>query len=221
MKLFLDSADPIEIKNAWDTGMIDGVTTNPTLATKAGVSFKEAVESIFETVKGPINLEVLSTDYESMIAEGEKLAKLDDRVHVKLPTIPDGITACKTLSSKGVKVNMTLVFSTAQALLCAKAGATFVSPFMGRLDDIGSVGVEVVGEIRAMYDNYGFETKILAASARSVRHVVDAALLGADITTVPFKVLMALFNHPLTDAGLDRFLNDWEESGQEPLLSQE
>jgi transaldolase len=220
MKLFLDSADPTEIKTAWDTGMIDGVTTNPTLATKAGVSFKEAIESILETVKGPINLEVLSTDYEAMVSEGEKLAKLDDRVHVKLPTIPDGIKACKTLSDKGIKINMTLVFSAAQALLCAKAGATFVSPFVGRLDDIDSIGTDVVAEIRKLYDNYGFETEILAASVRSVRQVVDAALIGADITTVPFKIFMGLFNHPLTDAGLDRFLSDWEESGQESIIHQ-
>jgi len=218
MKIFIDSADPKDIREAWDTGMIDGVTTNPTLATKAGIPFKDAVREIFEITDGPVSLEVLGTSYDEMIREAEELAKIDEHVVVKLPMMVEGIKACKTLTEKGVKTNMTLVFSSGQALLAAKAGATYVSPFIGRLMDISNVGLDIIAEIRDIYDNYGFATQILVASERVSRNAVDAALLGADVMTMTYKSFNNLFKHPLTDVGLKRFLKDWKESEQETLV---
>jgi len=219
MQIFLDTADPKEIEVANKTGMIDGITTNPTLATTAGVPFKEAIEKILGMVDGPVSLEVLSTDYDGMMSEAEQLVEFGENVVVKLPMLPEGVQACKDLSAKGIKVNMTLVFSTGQALMAAKAGAEYCSPFMGRHDDISESGIELIAEIRQLYDNYGFETKILAASERTARQVVEAALIGADVATVKYKNFMNLFKHPLTNVGLDRFMNDWKESGQEPLVT--
>ncbi len=218
MRLFIDSANPEEIKKAAELGIIDGVTTNPTLATKAGVDYKMAVEEILKTVDGDISLEVLSTDTEGMLREGRALAKLHNNVVVKLPTIPDGLKALKVLSAEGIRINMTLVFSANQALLVAKLGAYIVSPFAGRLDDIGASGIDVISEIRQIYDNYNFETQILFASVRSPLHVKQAALAGADIATCPYEILEKLVQHPLTDIGLKKFLEDFKKSGQKPIV---
>lgn len=218
MRLFIDSANPEEIKKAAELGIIDGVTTNPTLATKAGVDYKMAVEEILKTVDGDISLEVLSTDTEGMLREGRALAKLHNNVVVKLPTIPDGLKALKVLSAEGIRINMTLVFSANQALLVAKLGAYIVSPFAGRLDDIGASGIDVISGIRQIYDNYNFETQILFASVRSPLHVKQAALAGADIATCPYEILEKLVQHPLTDIGLKKFLEDFKKSGQKPIV---
>lgn len=218
MKLFIDSANPQEVKKMWDAGIIDGVTTNPTLATKAGLEYKKAVKEILETVDGDISLEVLSTDFDGMIQEGQKLAKLHHNVVVKLPTTQEGLKALKILTQEGIRINMTLVFSANQALLVGKLGAYIVSPFVGRLDDIGQTGIDVIAEIRQIYNNYNFETQILFASVRSPLHVKQAALAGADIATCPYDVLEKLVKHPLTDVGLKRFLDDFKESKQEPLV---
>lgn len=218
MKLFIDSANPQEVKKMWDEGIIDGVTTNPTLATKAGLEYKKAVREIMETVDGDISLEVLSTETDGMIKEGQALAKLHHNVVVKLPTTTEGLKALKILNQEGIRVNMTLVFSANQALLVAKQNAYIVSPFVGRLDDIGQTGIDVIGEIRQIYNNYNFETQILFASVRSPLHVKQAALAGCDIATCPFDVLEKLVKHPLTDVGLKKFLDDFKESKQEPLV---
>ncbi|MBI2012458.1 fructose-6-phosphate aldolase [Candidatus Curtissbacteria bacterium] len=218
MKLFIDSANPEEIKKMWDLGIIDGVTTNPTLATKAGVDYKKAVSEILKTVDGDVSLEVLSTNTEGMIKEGRALSKIHNNVVVKLPTTPEGLKALKILQSEGIRINMTLVFSANQALLVGKLKAYIVSPFVGRLDDIGSVGIDVVSEIRQIYDNYNFETQILFASVRSPLHVKQAALAGSDIATCPFEVLEKLVQHPLTDIGLKKFLDDFKKSKQKPLV---
>lgn len=218
MKLFIDSANPKEIEEMLDLGIIDGVTTNPTLATKAGIAYKDAVGRILKVVPDNVSLEVLATDTKGMVDEGRKLSALGKNVVVKLPTTEEGLKALKQLGSEGIRVNMTLVFSANQALLVAKLGAYFVSPFAGRLDDIGQTGIELIEEIRTIYDNYGFDTQILFASVRSPLHVKEAAMVGADISTCPYDVLAKLVKHPLTDAGLKRFLEDFKSSGQKPLV---
>ncbi len=211
MKIFLDTANIEEIKTAVSWGVVDGVTTNPTLVSREGkVDFKTRIAEICEVVNGPVSAEVISTDYEGMISEAKELSKIADNVTVKIPLIKDGIKAVAALSAMGVKTNVTLVFSVNQALLAAKAGATFVSPFIGRIDDIGNNGMEVLSEILDVYSNYGFKTEVLAASLRHPEHVRQAALLGANVATIPFKVLGEMFNHPLTEKGLERFLNDWK-----------
>ena len=214
MKFFVDTADVAEIRALAETGLLDGVTTNPSLVAKAGRPFREIVAEICAIVDGPVSAEVTATDAEGMIAEGRSLAGIADNVTVKLPLTMDGLKACKSLSGEGTMVNVTLCFSANQALLAAKAGATFVSPFIGRLDDIGLDGVELIGEIRAIYDNYDFETEVLAASIRTVNHVKLCALAGADVATIPPAIIRQLVAHPLTDKGLEAFLADWKKTGQ-------
>jgi transaldolase len=215
MKFFVDTADVAEIRELAATGLLDGVTTNPSLVAKAKRDFKEIVAEICETVPGPVSAEVAATDLEGMLKEGRTLARIAKNVAVKVPLTWDGLKACKALTDEGTMVNVTLCFSANQALLAAKAGATFVSPFVGRLDDAGQDGMELVREIRAIYDNYAdLETQILAASIRHVTHVKQAAMIGADVATVPPAVLRALVNHPLTDKGLEAFLADWRKTGQ-------
>jgi len=214
MKFFLDTADPKEIASLAATGLVDGVTTNPSLAAKTGKPLFEALRAICDSVKGSVSAEVTAVETEAMIAEGKKLAKIADNITVKVPLTWDGLKACKALSSDGLKVNVTLCFSPVQALLAAKAGATFISPFVGRLDDAGHDGMELVREIRQIYDNYGFKTEILAASIRHVTHVREAALAGADVATMPAAIFKQLVYHPLTDKGLAAFLEDWKKSGQ-------
>ena len=218
MKLFIDSANPQEVKKIAELGILDGVTTNPTLATKAGVDYKTAVGEILKIVDGDVSLEVLSTDAQGMIKEARALANLHKNVVVKLPTTPEGLKALKILTAEKVRINMTLVFSANQALLVAKLGAYIVSPFAGRLDDIGHSAIDVISEIRQIYDNYSFETQILFASIRSPLHVKQAAMMGCDIATCPYEVLEKLVHHPLTDVGLEKFLADFKESGQKPLV---
>jgi transaldolase len=215
MKFFVDTADIAEIRELAATGLLDGVTTNPSLVAKSGRDFKEVIAEICEVVPGPVSAEVAATDSEGMLREGRTLAKIAKNVTVKVPLTLDGLKACKTLTSEGTMVNVTLCFSANQALLAAKAGATFVSPFIGRLDDIGLTGMDVIREIRAIYDNYpDFGTEILAASIRTVNHVKEAALIGADVATIPPAIIKALVKHPLTDAGLATFLADWKKTGQ-------
>jgi transaldolase len=218
MKFFVDTADVAEIRELAATGLIDGVTTNPSLVAKTGRDFKAIIKEICELVPGPVSAEVAALDTEGMIAEGRVLAKIAANVTVKVPLTWDGLKACKALTEEGILVNVTLCFSANQALLAAKAGATFVSPFVGRLDDIGLDGMELVAEIRAVYDNYAdLSTEILAASIRHVNHVKQAALIGADVATMPPAVLQALVKHPLTDKGLELFLADWKKTGQKIL----
>ena len=212
MKLFIDTADLEEIKKYADLGIIDGVTTNPSLFAKEKISFKEGAEKICKLVNGPVSLEVVATDFDGMIKEGIQLSRVHKNVVVKLPCTQAGIKATKALAGKGIKVNLTLVFSSAQALLAAKAGAAFVSPFVGRLDDISQNGMDLIRDIRTIYDNYSFKTEILVASVRHPVHVVESALIGADAATCPPKVLEMLFNHPKTDEGLRNFLEDWKKS---------
>ncbi len=214
MKLFIDTANLKEIEEADAMGLLDGVTTNPTLISKEGKPFKETILSICKAVDGPVSVEVVATDAEGMIKEGAEYAKWAKNVVVKIPMTEAGMKAVKALSAKDIKTNVTLVFSANQALLAAKAGATYVSPFVGRLDDAGNDGMEVVGQIIAVYRAYGFPTQVLVASVRHPMHVVAAALMGADVATVPFDVLRKLFKHPLTDAGLERFLADWKKVPQ-------
>ncbi|MGE0766289.1 MAG: fructose-6-phosphate aldolase [Hyphomicrobiaceae bacterium] len=215
MDFFVDTADVTEIRELAALGLLDGVTTNPSLIAKAGRDFKTIIAEICEIVSGPVSAEVAALDTEGMLAEGRTLAKIAKNVAVKVPLTWDGLKACRTLTSEGTMVNVTLCFSGNQALLAAKAGATFVSPFIGRLDDIGLDGMDLIREIRTIYDNYtAIETKILAASIRSVNHVRDAALVGADVATVPPATLKALAAHPLTDKGLEAFLADWKKTGQ-------
>lgn len=218
MKLFIDSANPKEVKEMWELGIIDGVTTNPTLATKAGIEYKQAVEEILNTVDGDISLEVLATDTAGMVHEGRLLSKMHHNVVVKLPSTEDGLKALQILTTEEIRVNMTLVFSANQALLVAKLGAYIVSPFVGRLDDISQTGIDTIHEIRQIYNNYNFETKILFASVRSPLHVKEAALAGCEIATIPYEILKKLVKHPLTDSGLKTFLEDFKESGQQPLV---
>jgi transaldolase len=212
MKIFIDSGETKEIKEAYEMGLIDGVTTNPSLAAKSGKDFKELIMEITEIVDGPISAEVVSTTAAKMIAEGEGIAAWHRNIVVKVPLIPEGLKAVKHFSAKGIKTNVTLCFTGSQALLAAKAGATYVSPFVGRLDDISSEGMQVIRDIRTIYDNYGFETQILTASARSPLHFLEAAKIGSDVITAPFKVLQQLLKHPLTDSGLAQFLADWEHA---------
>lgn len=218
MKFFIDTADVREIKDLAATGMVDGVTTNPSLVAKTGRNFLDVVAEICEIVDGPVSAEVTATDFETMLTEGRKLARLADNVAVKVPLTWDGLKTCKALSDDGVLVNVTLCFSPAQALLAAKAGAAFISPFVGRLDDIATDGMGLISEIRQIYDNYeALTTEILVASVRHPRHVVDSAKMGADVATVPPSVLRALISHPLTDKGLAAFLADWAKTGQSIL----
>lgn len=212
MKFFLDTANLDEIREAAGMGLLDGVTTNPSLVAKEGVEFKKWIVDICELVQGPVSAEVVSTDTDGMCKEGRELAKLHPWVVVKLPTIKSGLKAAKCLVGEGIKVNMTLVFSAPQALLVAKTGAAYVSPFLGRLDDIAHVGMDLLKDIVTIYRNYGFKTQVLAASLRHPLHIVDAAKAGADVATMPYKVFDMLFKHPLTDKGLDQFLKDWEKA---------
>ena len=218
MKFFIDSADVEEIQNLTDTGLIDGVTTNPSLITKTGRNFLTVIEEICSIVSGPGSAEVTATDYETMIREGEKLSSLGTNVAVKVPLTFDGLKACKILSDKKIMVNVTLCFSSSQAILAAKAGATFISPFVGRLDDIALDGMDLISDIREIYSNYpSIKTEVLVASVRSSKHVTEAGRLGADIVTIPGHTLRQLYDHPLTDKGLDAFLKDWEKGGQSIL----
>ena len=217
MKFFVDTADIAEIKELAATGLLDGVTTNPSLVAKAGRDFKELVAEICKVVPGPVSAEVTALEAAGMLKEGRLLAKIARNVAVKVPLTLDGLKACKALTDEGTMVNVTLCFSANQALLAAKAGATFVSPFIGRLDDIGLNGMDLIQEIRAIYENYDFATEILAASIRTVNHVKEAALVGADVATVPPAILKALVKHPLTDKGLELFLADWKKTGQKIL----
>ena len=215
MKFFADTADIAEIRDLASTGLLDGVTTNPSLVAKSGRNFLEVVEEICAIVDGPVSAEVTALDADGMIREGRKLAQIAQNIAVKVPLTWDGLKACKALSDEGTMVNVTLCFSANQALLAAKAGATFISPFIGRLDDINLDGMELIQEIRAIYDNYPvFTTEILAASIRNANHVKQAALIGADVATVPPAVLRSLVSHPLTDKGLEIFLVDWKKTGQ-------
>ncbi len=212
MKLFLDTANLDELRAGAKWGIVDGVTTNPSLIAKEGKPIKEQIAAICDIVDGPISAEVVAVEAKAMIAEGRELAKIHKNIIVKVPLIRDGIEACSALSKEGIRVNVTLCFSPAQALLAAKAGAYFISPFVGRLDDIGATGMDLVRQIVAIYENYDFETQVLAASLRGPLHVVEASLAGAHIGTLPFKVLDSLFNHPLTDKGLDQFLKDYNKA---------
>lgn len=214
MKFFADTADIDDIRDLAETGLIDGVTTNPSLVAKTGRDFKETVREICAIIDGPVSAEVTATDAAGMIAEGRLLAAIADNVAVKVPLTWDGLKACRTFTQAGKMVNVTLCFSANQALLAAKAGATFISPFIGRLDDINLDGMQLIQDIRQIYDNYGFETEILAASIRGANHVSEAALAGADIATCPPSVLKSLAAHPLTDKGLEGFLKDWAATGQ-------
>ena len=209
MQLYIDTANIDEIRQAHDMGVLDGVTTNPSLVSKEGVDFHDRLQEICDVVKGPVSAEVVSTEHDAMVEEAEPLIQIADNIVIKLPSTVDGLKACKTLSDRGVKVNMTLCFQPMQAMLVAKAGAFLVSPFIGRVDDISGDGMEIIQQIRQIYDNYGYETKILAASIRHPQHMVQAALIGADVATVPFKVIQQLMKHPLTDSGLEKFLADW------------
>jgi transaldolase len=211
MKFFIDSANIQEIRKAASWGILDGVTTNPSLVAKEGRDFTEILREICSVVAGPVSAEVVGTTTEEMVKEGRELSRVAKNITVKIPCIPDGIPAIKTLSGEGIAVNVTLIFSAPQALIAAKAGATFVSPFVGRLDDISSVGMDLVRQIRTIFVNYRFPTQVLAASIRNPLHVVDAAMAGADIATMPFAVIEALLRHPLTDSGLKRFLEDWQK----------
>lgn len=215
MKFFIDTANLDEIKEAVELGLIDGVTTNPSLVAKeAGVDFKEHIAHICELVKGDVSAEVNALDTEGMLSEGRELAKIAPNVVIKVPLTLDGLKACRTFREEGTKVNVTLCFSAAQALLAAKAGASYISPFIGRLDDIGQDGMALIRDIVDIYANYNFETEVLAASIRHPMHIVDCALAGADVATIPFKVITQLVKHPLTDKGLEGFMNDWKKSGR-------
>ena len=213
MQLFIDTANIDEIKEANSLGLIDGVTTNPTLIAREGKEFMQIVKEICQIVDGPISLEAVSTQSNEMIKEARDLAKIHPNVVVKIPMIREGLLATNQLSKEGIRVNMTLVFSPAQALLAAKAGASYVSPFVGRLDDISHVGMDLVEQILTIYDNSDFETEVIVASIRNPLHVLEAAIMGADIATIPFKVIEQLLKHPLTDVGVERFLKDWEKVG--------
>jgi transaldolase len=212
MKLFIDTGNLKDIENLVPLGIIDGITTNPSLLAKEPGDYRDILKKICQTVKGPTSAEVVATDYEGMLREGRDLASIDPHIVVKVPFTKDGVRACKTLSSEGKKVNVTLCFSPAQALIAAKVGATYISPFVGRLDDIATSGMNLIGEIVEIYDNYEFKTEVLVASTRGPMHIVEAARLGADICTCPATVIEALFRHPLTDIGLEKFLKDWEKA---------
>jgi transaldolase len=208
MKIFIDSADVTEIKDAAAMGVVDGVTTNPSLVAKSGKSLEKVIREIVEIIDGPISAEVTATDYDGIMREGKVLAAIHPNIVVKVPLVADGIRAVKTFTSEGIRTNVTLCFSAPQALLAAKAGASYISPFVGRIDDIGGDGIELIGQIVTIYNNYGYETEVLAASIRHPVHLVRAAELGADVCTIPYKVILQLLGHPLTDIGLAKFLED-------------
>ena len=214
MKFFADTADIAEIRELADEGLLDGVTTNPTLVARAGGNFLDSVREIAKVVSGPVSAEVVAADYDEMMREAEVLRRIADNIAVKVPLTTAGLKACKALTSEGTMVNVTLCFSAAQALLAAKAGATFISPFVGRHDDVGFDGMELIADIRLIYDNYDFATQILVASVRHPMHVVEAARIGADVMTAPPKIIHQLVKHPLTDLGVASFLKDWEGTGQ-------
>jgi transaldolase len=211
MKFFIDTANIDEIREAARLGILDGVTTNPSLVAKEGRKFEAVIAEICTIVDGPISAEVTALDYDGMMAQAHPLAKIHKNVTIKVPLTKDGLRACKALRGEGINVNVTLCFSPSQALLAAKCGASFISPFVGRLDDVSQDGIELIRQIRAIYDNYGYTTQILAASIRHPMHVVDCALAGADVGTMPYKVMTQLYEHPLTDIGLRKFLEDWEK----------
>ena len=221
MKFFIDTANLAELKEAYDLGILDGVTTNPSLMAKEGITGAENIlnhyVAICNIVDGPVSAEVISTDFEGMVREGEQLAALHKNIVVKIPMILEGIKAIKYFASKGIRTNCTLIFSAGQALLAAKAGATYISPFLGRLDDVSTDGIQLIQQIRVIYDNYAFDTEILVASIRTVNHVLDSALIGADVITAPPAVIKKLADHPLTDAGLAQFMADWAKTGQNIL----
>jgi transaldolase len=210
MKFFIDTADVKEIREAHALGLVDGVTTNPSLIAKSGRKFKDVIKEIVSIVDGPISAEVISLDAPGMIKEGKELAKIHKNIVVKLPMTPEGLKACKALTDKGIKTNVTLIFTPMQALLAAKAGATYVSPFVGRLDDISQDGMGIIEEIRTIFDNYGYSSEIIVASIRNPIHVLNSALIGADVATIPYSVMLQLSKHPLTDAGIKKFLEDWQ-----------
>ena len=210
MKFFIDTADVKEIREAHALGLVDGVTTNPSLIAKSGRKFKDVIKEIVSIVDGPISAEVISLDAPGMIKEGKELTKIHKNIVVKLPMTPEGLKACKALTDKGIKTNVTLIFTSMQALLAAKAGATYVSPFVGRLDDISQDGMGIIEEIRVIFDNYGYTSEIIVASIRNPIHVLNSALIGADVATIPYSVMIQLAKHPLTDAGIKKFLEDWQ-----------
>jgi transaldolase len=214
MQFFLDTAEIKEIETGLEWGMVDGITTNPSLIAKSGRAYLPTVQAIARLVPGPVSGEVLATEYEEILSQGRKLAGLAENVVVKVPLIPAGLRAVATLKKEGIRTNVTLCFSAVQALLAAKAGAGYISPFIGRLDDVAEEGMELVDQVVTIYRNYGFDTQVLVASVRHPVHVVQAAMLGADVATLPFKVLEQLYKHPLTDVGLDRFLADWKKTGK-------
>jgi transaldolase len=214
MKFFIDTANIAEIKEANAMGMVDGVTTNPSLIAREGGDFKEIITEICSIVDGPISAEVISLETDGMVSEARDLAKIDDNITIKVPMTVDGLKATRQLASEGIKTNVTLIFSPLQALMAAKAGATFVSPFVGRLDDLSHEGMLLVEQIAEIYSNYAYDTEIIVASIRNPLHVLDAALIGADISTIPFNVLSKLAAHPLTDKGIQAFLNDWNKAGK-------
>ena len=211
MKFFIDTADVNEIREAHELGLVDGVTTNPSLIAKSGRKFEDVIKEIVEIVDGPISAEVVSLDHDGMIREAEALARIHKNIVIKLPMTPEGLKACSTLTKEGIKTNVTLIFTPMQALLAAKAGATYVSPFVGRLDDISQDGMGIIDDIKTIFDNYGYTAEIIVASVRNPIHVLNAALIGADIATIPYSVMLQLAKHPLTDAGIERFLKDWEK----------
>jgi transaldolase len=212
MKFFIDTAEVSEIRAAHELGLVDGVTTNPSLIAKSGRDFKEVIKEIAGIVDGPISAEVIALDAEGMVREGKELAKIHQNIVIKVPMTTEGLKATKEFSRQGININVTLIFSPLQALLAAKAGATYVSPFVGRLDDVGHDGMEGVEQIRTIYDNYGYDTEIIVASVRSPLHVLNAGLIGADICTIPFAVMKQLAQHPLTDVGIEKFLADWNKT---------
>ncbi|WP_029913393.1 fructose-6-phosphate aldolase [Pelobacter seleniigenes] len=212
MKFFIDTAEVEEIRAAHDLGLVDGVTTNPSLIAKSGRDFKEVLTEITALVDGPISAEVIALDAPGMLSEGRELARINDNIVIKVPMTTEGLKATKQFSSEGINTNVTLIFSPLQALLAAKAGATYVSPFVGRLDDVGQEGMEGVEQIRTIFDNYGYSTEIIVASVRSPMHVLNAGLIGADICTIPYAVITQLAKHPLTDVGIAKFLADWEKT---------
>ena len=217
MKIFLDSADIDEIRELNKTNFIDGVTTNPSLIAKSGRNILEVIEEICSIISGPVSAEVTATDHKTMMLEANKFLNLAKNVTIKVPLTNDGLQTCKALSDKGVSVNVTLCFSPSQAILAAKAGASFISPFVGRLDDIGQNGLDLIYDIVEIYNNYNFKTEVLVASVRGVHHIVESAKIGADVVTIPAKTFKEMYNHPLTDNGLKSFLSDWKETGQSIL----
>ncbi len=217
MQFFLDTGNVDEIRQALEWGILDGVTTNPTLIAKTGRPFLEVAKEILNLVDGPVSLETVSRDAKGMVEEGRKLAELGDNVVVKIPMTPEGMIAVQELESEGIPTNVTLVFSPTQALIAAKAGATYVSPFIGRLDDVSSDGMKLIRDVKTIFDNYDFDTQIIVASVRHPMHVAEAALIGADICTMPFEVMKKLFQHPLTDKGIELFLKDWEKVPGKPF----